>query len=171
MQVETRSYNRLFDSCFFPLPNSCCVFPDCALSGRPLSAHSLHCYKEKKRLVSGASMQKVSEWEKRVRLSWGQFIFHNAEEKCSVLRELRSVGEDSFNAGQKGRLSHWSFSSYTLNPSVFIPGQPADVHWLTAPHIRVQNRNNGEKIDQNIHELFVQILQKHSNFWFYKLVY
>lgn len=38
---------------------------------------------------------------KRERSSWGQFIFWNAEGKRSVIRELRSVGEDSFNAGQR----------------------------------------------------------------------
>lgn len=102
MQVETQYYNSLFDSCFSPSPNSCRVLPDCTLSGRPVSAHSLHCCKrERERPVSDASTQKVSEWEKWERLSWGQLIFQNSEEKCSVIRVLRSVGEDSFKPLEK----------------------------------------------------------------------
>lgn len=64
-QVETKSFNSLFDSCFSPRPNSCCVLPELALSDHPVSAHSQKKKRQMRlRVVSGASMQKVSEWRK-----------------------------------------------------------------------------------------------------------
>lgn len=129
MRVETQSYNSLFDSCFSPWANLMLCFTWVGLIRPPVSAHSLHCYKEKGEAEAGfrrfyAQSVRVGT---RERSSWGQFIFWNAEEKKrSTIRELRSVGEDSFSAGRRKRLSHWSFSPYTLKlQSLF----PRAAHW------------------------------------------
>lgn len=120
MRVEIQSYNSLFDSCFSPGPNSCCVLLELALSDLLcLHIHStVTKRRERLRLVSGASMQNVSVWESESAHPGVSLSLEMLKRNVASSESSDRVGEDSFNAGKRGRLSHWSFSTYTLSTPV-----------------------------------------------------